>query len=181
MRIFLYNDLMNKEKEIWKDIAGYEGIYKISNLGEVKSSYNKNGIKLLKGRISNSGYRRVVLVKNKEKRCPNVHRLMAINFIENKENKPQVNHIDGNKLNNRLDNLEWSDRSENMKHAYNTGLMDNWIKPVLQYSLSGELIAEHRSIVDAAKSINGCKVSIRQNMIGKSHKSQGFIWKYKNG
>lgn len=104
------------EKEIWKDI--YDGKYKISNYGHVWSRYN-NGLLKLKAIF---GYiRAFVFIDNKVKNLA-VHRLVAQNFIPNPNNLPQVNHIDGNKNNNFYKNLEWCSQSDNIRHAYNTGL-----------------------------------------------------------
>jgi hypothetical protein len=111
-------------EEIWKDIEGYEGVYQVSNLGRVKSlKYGiKSRIKILSGAISSNGYFYVALYKNKKIVKISIHRLVAITFINNPEQKEQVNHIDGNKTNNFYNNLEWATRSENMKHAFKTGL-----------------------------------------------------------
>lgn len=91
-------------KEIWKNVVGYEGLYEISNLGRVKS--NCNGGRILKWNVSNNGYATVELFKNKKSKRVLVHRLVASAFIDNPNNLPQVNHIDENKLNNHVDNLE---------------------------------------------------------------------------
>ena len=109
--------------EIWKDVKGYEGLYKVSNLGRVKSYWFKNP-KLLKKRISKRGYLIVDLVKESKgkRKVAKVHRLVAESFIDNKELKPVVNHIDGDKTNAHVDNLEWCTYSENSKHAYKSGL-----------------------------------------------------------
>lgn len=109
----------------WKDIQGYEGLYQVSNLGEVRSLKYKgrNNIKILKGASDKDGYRRVALFdKEKCRKEYRIHRLVAEAFIPNPENKPQVNHIDGNKINNKSDNLEWATQEENMQHAYKMGL-----------------------------------------------------------
>ena len=107
--------------EIWKKIEGYENYY-ISNYGNVKS-LKKNKIKLLKqenNKGNNKGfYKRVSLCKNNVVIRFQVHRLVAIYFIENKENKKCVNHIDGNPSNNNVNNLEWVTHSENERHSYN--------------------------------------------------------------
>ena len=105
--------------EIWKDIKGYEGYYQISNLGRVKSLRSN---KLLKPALDR-GYSYVVLcVKMKSKKYK-IHRLIAIHFIPNYHNKPHINHIDGNKRNNDISNLEWCTNDENRKHAAAIGLM----------------------------------------------------------
>jgi len=117
--------------EIWKDIVGYEGIYKISNSGVVirKSILTKNGNNYhfckereLINTLYNTGYFRVGLTKNGKQIKFYIHRLVAIAFIPNPENKPEVNHKDGDKTNNNYWNLEWSTISENSIHAYNLGL-----------------------------------------------------------
>lgn len=120
-------------KEIWKDIEGYEGLYKISNYGRVKS-IPRNGTqvkteKILKRIITDCNYVVAVLSKeNKIKRIL-VHRLVAKAFIPNPENKPCINHKDGNKHNNCVDNLEWCTYSENLKHAF----ANNLRKPTNQH------------------------------------------------
>lgn len=113
--------------EIWKEIRGYQN-YMISNTGKVRSKerYDRLG-RLNKGRlmsllICTDGYLFVGLSKNSKKDKLSVHRLVASAFIPNYENKETVNHIDGNKQNNNVDNLEWNTRSENIQHAYDTGL-----------------------------------------------------------
>ena len=114
--------------EIWKDITGYDGVYQISNYGRVrrfwkKSQWNPEGkLKMLKVSIGERGYQCVNLYKNGKRTTCKIHRLVSFEFIENTLNKPQVNHIDGNKINNHVDNLEWCTCSENLKHAYKTGL-----------------------------------------------------------
>ena len=122
--------------EIWKEIEGYEGYYLISTFGRVKSQSRKiynDGIKgknkfyiskekIINGRIDQNGYLRVALCKNNKQQDYSIHRLVATAFIENLENKPCINHKDGNKLNNSFDNMEWVTLKENIKHAWRTGL-----------------------------------------------------------
>lgn len=118
--------------EIWKDIAGYEGLYQVSNLGNVKSlpKIKINGKsssymtkeKILKKSRTSTGYWKIDLKVNGERKSFKVHRLVAFAFIPVIQGKNQVNHIDGNPLNNEVGNLEWCDQSENMIHAYETGL-----------------------------------------------------------
>lgn len=106
------------EKEIWKDVVGYEGLYLISNLGNVFHIKKK---RLLKKSIR-EGYFRVWLFKKDSKKAYSVHRIVCEAFLENNERKPQVNNKNGIKNDNRLSNLEWCTHSENMRHALDTGL-----------------------------------------------------------
>ena len=107
--------------EIWRKIEGYEGLYEVSNLGQVRSFYSGEA-KILKPWVDKDGYLTVTLYKNGKGYAKKVHRLVAVAFIPNIDNKPQVNHIDGNKQNNTVDNLEWVTSKENIQHAWNTGL-----------------------------------------------------------
>jgi|688.fasta_scaffold508694_2 hypothetical protein len=117
--------------EKWKDIKGYEGKYQVSNLGNVKSlqrfaNHWQGGIRIVPEKILKQfikqGYYYVDLGNKKQYR---VNRLVACEFLINTYNKAEVNHNDGNKLNNHATNLEWATRSENMKHCYKTGLWNN--------------------------------------------------------
>lgn len=115
-------------KEEWRDIPGYEGIYKVSSYGVVVAYSKtwesgrwltrKHPEKEMKFSMDRKGYWIVGLRKNKSQKMWKVHRLVAIAFIPNPENKLQVNHKDTNKLNNHVDNLEWSTSGENMQHAH---------------------------------------------------------------
>lgn len=107
--------------EIFKIIDGYDGDYLISNKGNVKSLKNKKEM-ILTNCINTRGYLYVKLSKQNHKKLFIIHRLVAEYFIPNPHNKPYVNHIDGNKQNNDVSNLEWVTCSENIKHAYDTGL-----------------------------------------------------------
>ena len=119
-------------EEIWKDIKGYEGLYQVSNLGNVKSLPKIRNTGLLnaksyktKEKILKTGGKRyeiVVLYKNKKPKTFPIHKLVAEYFLENPNNYYCVNHKDGNKLNNNIENLEWCTISENTKHAYDLGL-----------------------------------------------------------
>lgn len=120
----------NQMKEIFKDVSGYEGRYQVSNYGNVKSlprkTHNANKYikeKILKPCIGNVGYKMVSLSKNGKGTLKTLHRLIAQNFIPNPDGLPCVNHIDGNKLNNYVGNLEWVTYSGNIVHAFRTGLM----------------------------------------------------------
>lgn len=101
------------------DIPGYEGIYKANVNGQIWGEPRK---KFLKPKINKYGYHCLTFYKNNKKISVTIHRLIAQTFIPNPENKPEVNHIDGNKTNNCVKNLEWVTASENHKHAYRIGL-----------------------------------------------------------
>lgn len=123
-------------EEIWNDIKGYEGKYKVSNLGRVKSKARKTkvginnvkeilrGEKILKPLKLTKGYLGIKLYKDLVGKTIKIHRLVAEAFIPNTENKPQVNHIDGDKGNNKVNNLEWCNCKDNMEHSYEIGLRD---------------------------------------------------------
>ena len=106
--------------ENWKEVKGFED-YQVSNLGNVKS-LKRGKIILIKKETCVKGYYRVALFKDGVRKYFSLSRLVAEVFIPNLENKPQVNHINGIKTDNRLENLEWNTQSENMKHAYKNGL-----------------------------------------------------------
>lgn len=107
--------------EIWRDIADYGGKYQVSNFARVRSLY-RGKTKLIKPDIIHTGYLRVTLYKDGKTKSHYVHVLVAKAFVPNPEGKRQVNHISGDKANNRVENLEWTTGSENQKHAYSTGL-----------------------------------------------------------
>lgn len=123
-----------KYKEIWKPIKGFETRYSISNYGRIKSierymvSIHKNARKnlmpekILKTKISKNGYEKIKLYDGVKSRDLMIHRLVGEAFVNNPKNKPYIDHLDGNKLNNRADNLEYVTMAENNQRAYDTGL-----------------------------------------------------------
>jgi len=108
--------------EEWRPINGFEGLYEISSYGRVKSFKSHPSGKILKTNLDSNGYPKISLSKNGAKKDALVHRLVAEAYLPRVDGKTCVNHIDGNKANNRLDNLEWCTYSENIKHAIRTGL-----------------------------------------------------------
>lgn len=167
-------------QEIWKDIKGYEGLYQISNLGNVKS-FPRKGTHTIKERIikftkSNKGYCIAVLKNNYVQKALSVHRLVAQAFIPNPDNLPQVNHIDGNKLNNCVDNLEWCTNKQNRKHASKNHLL--FTRHINQYDLDGNFIKEWYSVMEASKFYDINCNSLRSACRSKKGIYKGFIWKY---
>lgn len=121
-------------REKWVPVAGYEGLYEVSNLGRVKALAKPHGnnslfsTRILKQTTSTTGRLMVGLWRDGVRKGVQVHRLVAIAFIKNPHGKPQINHIDGNPKNNRVDNLEWCTPSENSKHAYEVLGHQSWNK-----------------------------------------------------
>lgn len=138
--------------EIWKDVVGYDGLYQVSNLGRIKSYYGKNGkitnrTRLLSGKLDKNGYVEVRLCKEGKVTYQRVHRLVAMHFLCG-DKSLQVNHKDGNKSNNCIDNLEYVTPKENVIHAHKTGLHKGCVtKVVVNDGLSGMIFD---SITDAA-------------------------------
>lgn len=178
---------MTKIEEIWKPIYGYEN-YQVSNTGLVKNNsswkvLNKNTI---------GKYHGVTLCKSSQHRKMQlIHRLVAKAFIPNPDNKPQINHIDGNKLNNHVSNLEWCTASENSIHSYKLGLstpsknnLGNFgakahrRRAVIAYKKNGEFVGNYPTIRQAAKVFNISEGSIWNCINGRSKSGFGFIWKY---
>lgn len=173
-------------KEVWKKIPGYEGIYDVSNLGRVKSLRCNKIMSLSK---SSTGYLHIQLYKDKKYKTHTIHSLVANAFIPNIYNKPEINHIDGNKENNNVSNLEWSTKSENQIHAIKLGLRrpspmigikgakNRQSKKVIQYSLDGNFIHVWDSISDAARHYL-CSPSCITSCIKGRHKTcAGYMWK----
>ena len=108
------------DKEIWRDVVGYEGLYKVSNFGRIKSLPRNGTVKyerLLRQKVSNKGYCTVALSKHNKTKYKSVHRLVAEAFLDNPKGLPLINHKDENKLNNYVDNLEWCDAHYNMTYG----------------------------------------------------------------
>lgn len=176
-------------EEIWKDIYGFPN-YQVSNLGRIK---NKKGKTLSQANVTN-GYLIVNLCKNGKSSNKFVHRLVAMAFISNVENKPTVNHIDGNKHNNRVENLEWCTNKEQTAHALKIGLIDNknrdWSKfakagqdanskIVYQYDLNDDFINKYKSISEASRQTNTNHSNIIMCCKGQRKTAGGYKWRYK--
>ena len=167
-------------KEIWKDIIGYEGLYSVSNTGLVKR-VTTNKIKYPS--LNSWGYEVVSLSKpNTKLKTILVHRLVAIHFINNPESKKQVNHIDGNKQNNCLNNLEWVTCAENAQHAIRTGLCDARTLAqsvaIIQETKDGQFVARHTSLHEAGRTTQIAWQNISKVVRGLRPFAGGFSWRY---
>lgn len=168
--------------EQWKDVLGYEGIYQISNFGNVKRLSIVLHNRFYKEKLltichnSGTGYDFVCLRKNDKDKNFSVHRLVAQTFIPNPNNLSDVNHIDGNKQNNSIENLEWCSRSDNLKHALNIGLMESQCKIRRRVTVKcDEKIVTFETMKDCA-AFFGFKKGWLQNQIRK----HGCKFNFKN-
>lgn len=162
-------------------INDYEN-YEINKEGNI---FSLKRDKYLKYSIQKSGYKYVYLCKNGKQKAFLLHRLIALNFLPNPENLPEINHIDGNKLNNDLNNLEWVTRSQNQKHAYlnklnhcNYGGEHHNSKKVGQYTKSGVLIKTWNSVIEAANNILNVSKCIQRVCRNERKSYNKFVWRY---
>lgn len=174
--------------EVWKPISGYEGLYEISNYGNVRSleryKVYRNELrtihaKILKYNTITSGYKQVALYKSGKRKCLLIHRLVAEAFIDNPHNLPQVNHKDGNKTNNNVANLEWCTAKENMVHSVEHNIRTD-LKPVDMFSKAGEYIKTFNCIREAGRVLGIKHHNISMCCRGKyGYKTAGgYIWKF---
>lgn len=185
----------NLENEIWKNVVGYEDFYQVSNFGRIKSLINRRGKRgnvnysgpiqyvdtIMSPKMFKGGYMQIGLRESGIKKFFCMHRLVAIAFIPNPENKPEVNHINGTRHDNRGENLEWCTTKENSFHRINVLKNDPNLKPVSQYKKDGTLIQSFNSIIEASKVTNVSHNTISGCVLGNKHRKTagGFIWKTK--
>lgn len=178
-------------KEKWREISGTNGQYEVSNTGKVRSNnYLGHGkIQELKQSTDRGGYQCVYIRINKKRCFKLVHRLVAESFIPNPDNKPQVNHIDGNKKKNYVDNLEWCTRLENARHAADTGLWDKQIntfrkhneqlrKPTIVVNILTKEVSEYQSTTHVRNELGLNHVN--ELLKKKQLQCKGYIAYYKS-
>lgn len=178
--------------EIWKPIPGYEGLYEVSNIGRVRSLFRYKKI-LTTSPNKRNGYRYAQLFKGEKGKNFAVHRLVAMCFCENPENKPFVNHKDETRTNNHADNLEWVTHKENCNYGTaikrrtmhfdyanrkvnNKNQIDACSKPILQYTKDGVLVGNWKSASECARA-NGWLVSNIRRSISRQGTAYGFVFK----
>ena len=190
-------------EEIWNNVKGYEGLYQVSNYGNVRSlNYNKTGkTRILKTITNNSGYIQVGLHKSGNMKLCTVHRLVAQAFIPNPDNLPIVNHKDYIKTNNISNNLEWCNYEYNNNYGNRNVKLSNSLTnnvktsiPVVQLNLEGSFVQEFPSAIEAARSLSKPNLSAASINILKCCKGEadtqygtvarktayGYKWKFKN-
>lgn len=169
---------------MWKDVVGFEGRYMVSDNGELKG---KRGF-ILKQRLNTNGYPIVTMRENGRPRDKRVHRIVAEAFIPNPNNLPFVNHIDGDKQNNSVENLEWCSQSHNIKEAYRMGLSTQTSQYKAIHKIdpdTGEILDTHVSITAAVRSLGIDDWSLIQDMIGnisacaKGRKRTAYKYKWR--
>lgn len=163
-------------KEIWKDVKGYEGLYQISNIGNVRTL-----IKNKKLKINETGeYDYVIFYKNGTRKCQKIHRLVAENFIENPYNLECVNHKDENKKNNSVNNLEWCTKKYNCNYGKrNQKMSKNKSKyKIIQKDKEGRIIKIWSNIWDLEHNTSFNKWVIRQCCKNKCKSVYGYCWEY---
>ena len=177
------------KNEEWRDVVGYEGLYQVSDQGRVKSLERKFPIwhggeriqkeRILKPSIDRYGYLKVNLYAGGKRKTSTVHRLVCQAFHENPDNKPEVNHINENKTDNRACNLVWCTRKQNINHgSRNKRVAKSLSKPIGQYKIDGQLIKVWPSTAIVERQTGFSQASIWGVANGRHKQAYGFIWKY---
>lgn len=183
-------------QEVWKDIKKYEGLYQVSNLGRIKSLPRNTAHERIRiPRKDRGDYLYIGLCKDGIVKHYKVHRLVAQAFIPNIDNKPTINHIDGIKTNNNVENLEWATAKEQAQHALSIGLwkrsdktiqkikasLKDRCRAVAQKDDNDNVIKVWGSISDAARAVDAPVPHIVRVCKGQRKHTRGFIWEYYTG
>jgi len=186
-------------EEVWKDVVGYEGLYEVSNLGHVRSldryvAHHTAGMALRRGKIMkgsfDGNYLNVSLTKDRKTKSVRIHRLVAMAFMPNHDGLPQVDHIDCNKLNNRVDNLRWCTSAENTRFAKENGLLhpipyaerSEWYRERSAAANRKPVIRSdgkwYKSTTDAAKDLGVSRGAVSHVLRGLTQLCQGYSFSY---
>lgn len=183
--------------EEWRDVAGYEGLYMVSNYGRVKSlprvyrsGRSHSLIKMTEERLlsidqGKNGYISVALTKNANTKRFLVHRLVAQAFIQNPDNLPCINHLDRDRSNNSVDNLEWCTQQQNLLYPPTRKAISasqtngGHSKSVIQYTLDGEFVQEWPSTREIQRKLGYFQTNISSCCLGKYKQAYGYLWRYK--
>ena len=173
-------------EEIWKDVVGYEGLYEVSNLGNIR---NRSTLRVLKPIYTRTGYAMVWLygkggTAGKNGKSVQVHRIVAIAFLGQPSGKSEVNHLNENKADNRVCNLEWCTHQENSsygtrgKRIGKANTNGKQSKAVYQFTTSGELVAKYPSMAEMQRSTGYRKGNVWKQMVGERETAYGFKWSH---
>jgi hypothetical protein len=161
--------------EEWRDVVGYEGLYEVSNYGKVRRS--DTGAEL-KGNINSYGYRVVRLTHNGRAKDFKMHQLVAMAFIPNNYGARTINHKDGDKENNFVENLEWCTPKQNARHAFDVLGISTKSRPVMQVSADGELMAVWANAYKASSTLGIAHMMISACCKGTAPTAGNFVWRY---
>ena len=172
------------ESEVWKDVVGFEGLYKVSNKGNVYSvgrrdlRGNRRRGRMLKPKYNGSGYLTVNMYKNGKPKTRTVHRLVAETFLPNPNDLPQVNHRDEDKDNNNVENLEWCDSKYNINYGTRTERLSKKVRAV---NIKTDEVLEFNSTQDAGRkgyTQGAVAAACRGAYYARGHAYKGYIWSY---